>query len=256
MGATIAQDYIANATYQGGSDHEIVKKYNVAPGARITVPVNLSGNYSLRSFLSYAQPIIKLKTNLSFDLGYTFSRIPGILDSLSLFTLNHTISGGLTFASNISDKVDYSLSWRPNLNLAKSNSSFSSNNNFVNHALKAKLNWIIIEGFVIRTDYTLSLFDYVDNNSDQSLNILNVGIGKKIFKNQRGEITLAINDLLNQNSNINRNAYENFVQDVVTNSIQRFVMLSFTYNLRNFNSGKKPSSTPSNTDMERMRRMH
>ena len=59
-----------------------------------------------------------------------------------------------------------------------------------------------------------------------------------------------------QNSNINRNAYENFVQDIVTNSIQRFVMLSFTYNLRNFNSGKKPSSTPPNTDMERMRRMH
>lgn len=256
VGTTIAQDYIANATYQGGSNHEIVKKYNVAPGARISVPVNLSGNYSLRSFLSYAQPIIKLKTNLSFDLGYTFSRIPGILDSLSLFTLNHTISGGLGLSSNISDKIDYSISWRPNLNLAKSNSSQNSNNNFVNHALKAKLNWIIIEGFVIRTDYTLSLFDYANNNSDQTLNILNVGIGKKIFKNQRGEITLAINDLLNQNSNINRNAYENFVQDIVTNSIQRFVMLSFTYNLRNFNSGKKPSSAPPNTDMERMRRMH
>jgi hypothetical protein len=109
------------------------------------------------------------------------------LDSLSLFTLNHTISGGLGLSSNISDKIDYSISWRPNLNLAKSNSSQNSNNNFVNHALKAKLNWIIIEGFVIRTDYTLSLFDYANNNSDQTLNILNVGIGKKIFKNQRGE---------------------------------------------------------------------
>jgi hypothetical protein len=47
--------------------------------------------------------------------------------------------------------------------------------------------------------------------------------------------------MLNQNRNIQRTVTESYVEDVQTNALTRFVMLSFTYNLRNFNTGKKPS---------------
>ena len=130
----------------------------------------------------------------------------------------------------------------------------SETNNFINQSAKLKLNWIILEGFVLRTDYTLSAFNYIQNSGDQILHIWNLGIGKKIFKNQRGEITFAVNDLLNQNKNISRNVFESYVQDVVTNSISRFFMLSLSYNLRNFNTGKKPTiTTPNPQERDRMR---
>lgn len=61
---------------------------------------------------------------------------------------------------------------------------------------------------------------------------------KKLFKNERGEITLSVFDLLNQNRRINRNITDIYVEDVETNVLQRYVMLKFTYNFRNFNTGK------------------
>lgn len=136
----------------------------------------------MRSFVNYARPLIKLKTNINLDAGYTFSNVPGILDSIQLSTLNHTTNFGITLSSNISDKVDYSLSWRPTLNLSSTNLENSETNNFINQSAKLKLNWIILEGFVLRTDYTLSAFNYIQNSGDQILHIWNLGIGKKSSK--------------------------------------------------------------------------
>ncbi|MBK7467319.1 MAG: hypothetical protein IPJ43_11130 [Saprospiraceae bacterium] len=80
-------------------------------------------------------------------------------DSIQLSTLNHTTNFGITLSSNISDKVDYSLSSGPTLNLLSTNQENSETNNFINQSAKLKkLNWIILEGFVLRTDYTLSAF--------------------------------------------------------------------------------------------------
>lgn len=239
IGANLQQDYIANAIYSGGTNQALVQKYQVPQGSFITSYINLEDSYSARAFVSYGRPISLIKTNLNTDIAYYFSQVPGIVDSISQLSYNHVITAGITLASNISDKIDYNISYRPSLNLSSFNVASKLSNDFANQNIKLKLNVIILEGFVLRTDYSLSSFDYFDSPGDQNLHLWNIGIGKKIFKNGRGEITLAVNDLLNQNKNISRIINETYIQDVVSNSITRFIMLSFTYNLRNFNTGKK-----------------
>ncbi len=78
---------------------------------------------------------------------------------------------------------------------------------------------------------------------DQNYWLWNIAIGKKLFKNERGELALAVNDVLKQNRSISRNVTETYIEDTWTNALQRFVMLSFTYNIRNF--GKAPETKPS-----------
>ncbi len=63
-----------------------------------------------------------------------------------------------------------------------------------------------------------------------------MGLGKKLFANQRGEIKLNVYDLLNQNTIINQTANGNYMQDTRTNALKRYFMLTFTYNLRQFNT--------------------
>ena len=58
-------------------------------------------------------------------------------------------------------------------------------------------------------------------------------VGKKLFKNQLGEIKVSVFDLLEQNKSITRNVTDAYVEDVKNNVLQRFVMLSFNYKLRN-----------------------
>jgi len=64
-----------------------------------------------------------------------------------------------------------------------------------------------------------------------------MSLGKKVFKNQRGEVSIMVYDLLNQNANVRRNISDTFIEDIQTNVLQQYFMLSFTYNLRRFSKG-------------------
>lgn len=246
-------DNISNATYLPGSDDPIFQQYSVQPGAQITRPVNLDASWNLRSLLSYGRPIKKIKTNVNLDLSYNFSRTPGLLDDALNYANNNTVAAGVTFASNISDKVDFTVSARPAWNKVRNTLQDGNNTEYLSQNARIKFNWIIAEGIVLRTDLAHTLYSGLSDNFNQSFWLWHLGIGKKLFKNERGEITLAINDLLNQNRNITRNVTEAYIEDIQTNALQQFVMLSFTYNLRNFNTGKQSTRNNQGRDDEGFR---
>ena len=243
-GGGITSGYIANATYLANSDNPILTEYGVQPGAQLSRPVNLDGYWNFRSFASYGMPLKWVKTNLNLDFSYNFARTPGLLNDARNFADNHTIGIGATFASNISDRVDFTLSTRPGWSSVKNTLQSGANAEYITQTSRLRFNWIIAEGFVLRTDLNHQLYSGLSDNYNQNYWLWNLAIGKKLFKNERGEITLAINDLLKQNRNITRNITETYTEDVQTNALQQFVMLSFTYNLRNFNTGKQATQTP------------
>ncbi|MCB0575502.1 MAG: outer membrane beta-barrel protein, partial [Saprospiraceae bacterium] len=216
----------------------IFDQYDVQPGAQLSRPVNLDGYQNLRSFVSYGMPVKWIKTNLNLDLSYNYSRTPGLLDGALNYAKNNTVGVGVTFASNISERVDFTISTRPSWSKVRNSLQSGTNTEYISQASRLRLNWIIVEGFVLRTDLNHQGYSGLSDGYNQNYWLWNLAIGKKVFKNERGEITLAINDLLKQNRNITRNVTETYIEDLQTNALQQFVMLSFTYNLRNFNTGK------------------
>ena len=82
--------------------------------------------------------------------------------------------------------------------------------------------------------------------------LCNLYIGKKVFKNQRGEVLLGVNDLFNQNNTaFSRTTGSGFTQNVTNLSMGRYYMLQFTYNLRLF--GKKGSRNMSDYESSAQR---
>jgi hypothetical protein len=239
IGGGITNDYIGNSTYFANSDAPIFDSLDVQPGAQITRPVNLDGYRNLRSFTTYGIPLKPIKSNLNFNASYNFSRTPGLLNEQRNYASNHTVGVGITLASNISDKLDFTLSARPSWSRVNNTLQTRSNTEYLSQSSSLRFNWIIVEGFVFRTDLTHQLYAGLSQDFDQNYWLWNVGIGKKLFKNDRGEITLAINDLLEQNRSISRNVTETYIEDTWTNALQRFIMLSLTYNLRNFKLGEQ-----------------
>lgn len=238
LGGSVTQDYIANATYLASSDDPIFQQYDIQPGAQLTQPTNLDGFWNVRSFVSYGRPIKGIKTNINLDLGYNYTRSPGLINNVLNYSNNNRVAVGVTFSSNISEKVDFTISARPSWNKVINTEQRSGNTEYIQQSSRFKFNWIIIEGFVLRTDVTHTLYSGLSDGFNQNYWLWNLGIGKKVFKNDRGEITLAINDLLKQNRSITRNITETYIEDLQSNALQQFVMLSLTYNLRNFNTGK------------------
>ncbi|HUS02301.1 MAG TPA: hypothetical protein VMY77_11270, partial [Chitinophagaceae bacterium] len=56
-------------------------------------------------------------------------------------------------------------------------------------------------------------------------------ISKQMLHFNRGELKFSARDILNENIGINRSANQNYIEDSRINTLPRFFLLSFTYNL-------------------------
>lgn len=237
----VNRDQVVNSTWFAGTDNPIFDDLDIQPGAQLIQPVNLQGGWNARSFLSYSIPFRIIKSNLNFDAGYTFNNNPGLVNGVNTTSRNHVISGGLTISSNVSDKLDFTLSGRPSWNQVTNSNQPDLVNTFINQVSSFRFNWQIWKGFVIRTDVSHILNTGLSEGFNQNFVLWNAAIGKRLFKNERGEISLSVSDILRQNRNIGRSVTETWIEDTRTNALQQVVLLTFTYNLRNFG---KPSARP------------
>ncbi len=62
----------------------------------------------------------------------------------------------------------------------------------------------------------------------------NAAITYIFLKGNRGQLKLAVNDILDQNILATRSIRENLIEDMQGSTIRRYGLLTFTYNIRNF----------------------
>jgi len=231
----MADNYIANATFTPRQDSAIGNNIVLTPGEQLNKPVNLDGYSSLRSFLTFAVPLKFIKSNFNLNGGVTFSRLPGIANSQRIETKNLVYSLGTVIASNVSQYVDFTVSYTANFNNTKSSLQETNNNfNYFQHTAGVQLNLLSKSGWFLQNDFNNQYYNGLSENIDQSFFLWNVNIGKKFLKDQKGELRLGVFDLLGQNQSISRNVTETYIEDVQNVVLQRYFMLTFTYNLRNF----------------------
>ncbi len=232
--ANYTHDYIANSTLIAQRDTVLPGGLRLNQGTQLTIPVNLDGYWNLRSFCTYGFPFDFLKSNLNFNGGLSYTRTPGMVNSLKNISNVYTMSPGFVLGSNISEDLDFTLSYTGNFNIAHNSVQSDLNNNYFTHTAGVKFNWIFWEGVVLRTDMNNVLYNGLSAGLNQNYILWNIGFGKKFLPGQRGEVLLTVYDVLNQNRNINRTVTETYVEDATTKVLSRYLMLTFTYNVRQF----------------------
>ncbi|MBY5958623.1 TonB-dependent receptor family protein [Membranicola marinus] len=237
VGGSLTNDYIANSTFLAADQHPILDQYDVEKGAQLTLPVNLDGQWNIRSFLTYGFPLRPLQSNLNIDLTGGFIRSPGLVNEELNYSDNTNVGIGLTLGSNFSERVDFTLSSRSNFNTVQNTLQEALSTDYFNQSTRLKFDWVLGNGIVFRTDATHQFYSGLDDSFDQNYLLWNMSIGKKLFKNDRGEISLGVFDLLNQNNSLTRQVTETFIEDVQTNVLQQYLMLSFKMDIRHFKVG-------------------
>ena len=242
--AQTTSNYITNATYLVKTDSLIQHNVTLKGGSQLSKPVNVNGYINLRSLFTYAMPVKFLKSNLNLNAGAGYSKLPGIANYLPAVTHNYTYNVGAGLSSNISEYVDFNINYTANFNNASTKSSLTSaTNNYVNQEAGLQLNLLNKKGWFIQNDITNQTYSGLSGGLNQSYWLWNAGIGKKFLKKQAGELKLSVFDLLKQNQSITRTVSAINFQDVQTNVLQQYFMLTFTYSLKNFGKGK-PNSRP------------
>jgi hypothetical protein len=224
-------NYITNATYFTDT---VINNIPISGNAQFTKPVNMDGYRSLRTFFTYSMPLKFMKTTFNLNAGFSYSRLPGMVDYQKTFTNSYIYNGGVVLASNISEFVDFNLSYTANLTQSKTNTTNSTNTEFLNQAIGAQVNLLNKKGWFIQNDISGNTFSGLSGGLNQSFWLWNAGIGKKFLKNKAGELKLTVFDLLKQNQSIVRTINENSITDAQTQVLQQYFMLTFTYSLKNF----------------------
>ncbi|MCP9750942.1 outer membrane beta-barrel protein [Ferruginibacter sp. HRS2-29] len=233
-----AADYISNAIFIASKDSAIQQGIVLNRGSQLTKPINLDGYKSLRTFFTYSQPIKGIKTNINVNAGFSYSQLPGQVNYVATKTDNLVYNAGVVFASNISEYVDFNISYSANFNNAKTTGGSTSTNNYVNQAIGGTLNLLNKKGWFIQNDVSTQLYSGLSAGLDQHFTLWNAAIGKKFLKNRAGELKLSVFDLLKQNQSIVRTVTGTEIQDAQYKVLQQYFMLTFTYNLKNFGVAK------------------
>ncbi len=238
-----AGNYISNASYFIQGADTIINSVKVSKNSQFTKPVNLNGYKSLRTFFTYSMPLKFIKTTLNVSTGFSYSKLPGMVNYQKIFTNSYAYNGGVVLASNISEYVDFNVSYNANLNTSKTNTTKSTNTNFLNQTVGAQVNLLSKKGWFVQNDVSGNIYS---GDLDQRFWLWNAAIGKKFLKNKAAELKLSVFDLLKQNQSITRTVTDTYIQDVQTQVLRQYFMLTFTYSLKNFGVAKASTNTERN----------
>ena len=233
----IVDNAVSNSTFTAEETTELPGGIILEKGSQLFRPVNLDGYKDFRSWVSYGIPLDFVKSNFNINGGFSSTKRPGQVNNQLSFNNSSRVSTGISLSSNISDQIDFNISTRFSFNDSKNTLNSNLNNKYFNQRSRLNLSWIIWEGFIYRLDVNHQLNSGLSEGYDANVVLMNMSLGKKIFGNERGEISLNVYDLLGQNRSVYRNVNDAYIEDGQNNVMQRYFMLSFSYNIRYFNRG-------------------
>jgi len=239
----------------GGGD-PVTETYNPHTYSTYT---NMDGYWNLRTHLSYGLPVSFLKSNLNVMAGVNYTLTPTLVARKatdgSVYLNNGEIVGGerndasrlsydfrAVLGSNISENVDFTLSWHGAYNIAKNSlvvNDSDNKNRYFNHVATAAMKFVFLKSFTFTGNVSYQQNIGFTNDYDNSYVLCNVYLGKKVFRNRRGEVMFGVNDLFDQNTAFSRTTGSGYTQNSINSVIGRYYTVQFVYNLRNF--GKRGS---------------
>ena len=249
--ASYSDNYIGNNTTIAGDRPIDVDGITLEPGARYIKPENLEGYFTLRTFMAYGLPVGGLKSNINFTGSFNYNRTPERINGVINYAKAPTLGLGLVFSSNISEKVDFTLSSNTSFSNVTNTTQIVNDNQYLNQATRLRINLIFDQGLVFRSTINHTFTAGLSDGFDQNYVLWNAEVGKKLIKD-KAELKLTIFDLLKQNQNIKRTITGSYIEDSQTQIISQYFMLSFVFNIRSFKSGDIP--VDQNQRMQEMRK--
>lgn len=234
VSVSMSQDHIGNAVYMAGRDSDAVPGISLEPGAQYSYPVNLDGQWSARSFLMVGRPVGFLSSNVNLTTGVSYTHSPSILNDVIQSSDAFSIDGRVMIGSNISEQVDFSVSYGLSYSQSTSTRATANDNESYRHRGSVRMNLLPFGNWLLESNLDLSHYTGLSGGVDPTTVMWNAAIGYKFLANNRAEVRLGVMDLLNQNTNVRRNVTDLFIEDTQTQALGRYFMLNLTYRVRHF----------------------
>ncbi len=228
--------------------NKIVSSTTITPfGAQINSYQNADGIWNAVAFAGAGIPLKGNSLVLSLATNGLWNRNISFINDARNIANTYTIGQTARIVWNFKENLDFNLSGT--LNHTNQNYSLQPQNNvsYFTNILVAEVTYTFNNGLVFGTEVDYFANSGLAEGFNQNFTIWNVSLAKQVFKDKRGEIKVRVYDALQQNIGISRTTTETYIQDVSNVVLQRYFMLSFTYNINRFAAQRQ--------EQERMNRM-
>ena len=207
--------------------------YDGTTGIKTTMPVNKSGSWNASGLFLYNYP-------LSSMLQINNYMQSSVRNNIGFSTLNNLTSSQETVATTFAfnEELGFSLKWEWLYLTTKATYQMNNTTYSVENMLPKKTS--ILGGFVIAQ---LSLPDAWAVSSNLNYRnmtgfsteynrqemLWNAEISKNFMKNKAATVTLAVNDILQQQLSVSQIISSNYVEEQQFNTLKSFIMLAFSY---------------------------
>jgi hypothetical protein len=225
----------------GTSQNKIINSSTLKNGISETMPINSNGFYNISGNLSFGLPIKPkvLTLNLATNSGYSYAT--SFQNGQKNISRSLTAGETVTLNFNLKDKLD--LSANGSVYLVKASYSIDPlrNNNLYRYNASIDANYRLPKDFLVQAEVNYNAIKGSAAGFNKPFTMMNASLSKQFLKKKAATLKLSGFDLLRQNISINRNVSDLFIEDVRTNVLTQYFMLSFTYNFNRFggNAGRQ-----------------
>lgn len=243
-GFNFANDYITRSitldenhetTVEGyvSENGQLVRKTIVVPvNTSLSRPINMDGYFTGRVNLTLTTPLTLLKSTGNLSLGMNYSKSPSMYNGLEVETVNKMFNFGTTLASNISENVDFTISYNGGYNKQHSTTPNSKDSKVYTHSLGADITCLWFTRLVFSNHISHQFSNGRGKDYDDNYLLWNASIGFKFFKDRRGELRLRVNDLLDNTKSVSESVSSMSVSTTTTDVLKQYAMLTFTYKFK------------------------
>lgn len=232
---TAVQNYISNSVITAHSDTLINDRIMLQKGGQLILPTNMNGYINLGANISIDTELPAINSNFNSGLAMSYSRVPGLINN----QVNHAdvkgVEVNLGLTSNISKEIDFDIHSSTHVEHANFTLNPEFNNNIVRQHSSARLRWMLWKGLTFTADLNHQVIVGMNEHFDQQIILCNLGLGYRFLSQKQAELRITLFDLFNQNNYLDRSFSDVYVDDYRSNVLNRYAMLSFTYQLH----GKK-----------------
>ena len=243
LSGSFSDSYLSSTSVTASSDSLLSDGIMLHTGSQFITYENLNGYRNLRLFASYGFPLHFIRSTITLSSGLSYSRLPSKINAVFNLANNRSATLGTSLSSNISPEIDFRLSYNASYNNVKNTVLSASDDRYYSGNANGRVSVLLWKHLTLSTDASFNHYLGLIDGPGSYL-ILNAGIGARFLKNNAAELKFWVSDILNENTSFTRNVTNTYYEDVTTQVLQRYFMLTFTYNIRNFAVGEDHPPPP------------
>jgi outer membrane receptor protein involved in Fe transport len=226
-----------NYTY---TDNKISTQQTIDPQTfrRESKPVNVRNDKQAFGFLGFGMPIYKQVVRINVNSNINIGQGIAMVNSVENVTNRTGISLGLRLNVNIKDTFDFNINGRIQSNKTTYSLNTNQNQHYYNYSFDTEANYRLPFKIRLSTNFDYAIITGQTFGKTVGIPLWGASVSKYMLKKDRGELKLAVFDILDLNTGINRSADVNYILNEVTSSLGRYALLTFTYNINPMMGGR------------------